>query len=415
MKFEKKSSTALRLASSSDPVFKEMNQSGLIPALFTSDHSIRGFNSSIWGLRRALQVAAFGSLVCASAHGQTPAQPETPRYPTADDGSSGRRSPATSDVFVDTAPDTYAVVRGDTLWGIAGRFLKQPWRWPQIWQMNRDQIRNPHWIYPGQTIVLDRTTGTMRLGTGPNANGTVKLSPQIRSETSRDAIPSIAPEAIEPYLSQPLIVDTATMRDAPRVVASRERVVLGVGDVAYVSGIVDPSVTNYQVFRPGRPLRDPDSGDVIAYQSDYLGTARVTRPGNPATVTIMSSKLEINAGDRLVPATKAGVISYAPHAPPGPISGRVISIYSGVQYAGASMIVAINRGSDDGLDVGSVLALKTFGRTIVDRTNGARETITLPDERKGLLFVFRVFDHIAYGLIASTAEAVEIGDVVTQP
>lgn len=371
-----------------------------------------------WGLAGLLQGALFTACFPAAAQTQDPSPYDSPRYPSAAPGADTtvRRSPATrSDVFVDTAPDTYTVVPGDTLWGIAGRFLKQPWRWPEIWQMNRDQIRNPHWIYPGQTIVLDRLTGTMRLSTGAARNGTVKLSPQVRVEASRNAIPSIPPEAIEPYLTQPLIVESATMMNAPRVVASRERVVLGTGDIAYVGGITDPSVSIYQLFRPGRELRDPDTGTVIAYQADYLGTAQVSRPGNPATLTITSSKMEINVGDRLVAATKPVVVSYVPHAPANPVSGRIISIYSGVASAGPSMVVAVNRGADDGLEVGTVLAIKTFGRTIVDRTNGVREVMTLPEERKGLLFIFRVFNHVAYGLITSSGEPVGVGDSVTQP
>ena len=373
-------------------------------------------------LVRSSSLALLQGLLCCAvlafeAHAQTDSAPQSdsPRYPTAasaDDPGNRRR---TTDVFVDSAPDTYTVVRGDTLWGIAGRFLKQPWRWPEIWQINRDQIRNPHWIYPGQTIVLDRATGTMRLGGGARSNGTVKLSPQVRVETGKDAIPSIRPEAIEPYLTQPLIVESATMRDAPRIVAARERVVLGAGDTAYVSGITDPSIALYQIFRPGRALKDPDTGEIVAYQADYLGTARVTRNGEPATITITTSKMEINAGDRLVAATKPAVINYMPHAPASPVGGRVISAYSGVAYAGTNMIVAVNRGSADGLDVGTVLAIKSFGRTIVDRTNGSRATITLPEERKGLLFVFRVFNRVAYGLITSSSEPVEVGDAVTQP
>ena len=391
MKFEKKSSTAFCRAS-----------------LPTSASRVNGLPIS--GLLRIVQGALLATCFGLNAHAQTTPSPyDAPRYPTA------APTAAAPDVFVASAPDSYTVVRGDTLWGIAGRFLKQPWRWPEIWQMNREQIRNPHWIYPGQTIILDRATGTMRLGGGPGANGTVKLSPQVRVEAGRDAIPSIPAEAIEPYLTQPLVIENAAMLEAPRVVASKERVVMGAGDIAYVAGITDPAVTTYQVFRPGRPLKDPDTGDVIAYQADYLGTARVTRPGNPATVTITSSKLEINVGDRLVPATKSTPINYVPHAPAAPVAGRVISTYSGVAYAGANMVIAVNRGAAEGLDVGTVLAIKSFGRTIIDKTNGSKEAITLPEERKGLLFIFRVFNHVAYGLITSSVDPVEVGDAVTQP
>ena len=376
--------------------------------------------SSKWGRVSAVQALLIAAACAPPVHAQTGAPGEAPRDPAAGpyDAPAATAQPGrrvSDDVFVASAPDSYTVVRGDTLWGIAGRFLTKPWRWPEIWQINRDQIRNPHWIYPGQTIILDRATGTMRFGGGPNGNGTVKLSPQVRVETGRQAIPSIPPEAIEPYLTQPLIVETRDMLDAPRIVGAKERVVLGAGDTAYVAGITDPSVGVYQLFRPGRELKDPDTGAVIAYQADYLGTARVTRPGDPATITITSSKREVNAGDRLVAATKPVVINYMPHAPAGALRGRIVSTYANVRYAGSNMTVAINRGAADGLDVGTILAIKTFGRTITDRTNGAREDIALPEERKGLLFVFRVFDHIAYGLITSTTDSVEVGDTVTQP
>ncbi len=419
MNFEKKSSTALRSAGifKSGPTVQNQQSTAETNVAASSITHLARCSKSRWGSSGLAQGALLALCFGFNAHAQTgAAQPDTPRYPTATpmDGATNSRR-ATTDVFVDTAPDTYTVVRGDTLWGIAGRFLKQPWRWPEIWQINRDQIRNPHWIYPGQVIVLDRATGTMRLGSGARSNGTVKLSPQVRVETGRDAIPSISPEAIEPYLTQPLVVESATMLEAPRVVASRERVVLGAGDTAYVAGITDPSITVYQIFRPGRALKDPDTGEIVAYQADYLGTARVTRPGNPATVTITSSKMEINAGDRLVAATKPAIINYMPHAPAGPVAGRVISAYSGVAYAGTNMVVAVNRGSADGLEIGTVLAIKTFGRTIVDKTNGISEKITLPEERKGLLFIFRVFNRIAYGLITSSSEPVEVGDTVTQP
>jgi len=416
MNSKKKSSTAFRpepsIGDASIMLVSQAKQHAIRSLRTASVRFVTFVGTFSWGLAGALQAVILGGAMAQSGAAQTAAPSTSAPY---DEPTTVRRSPTTSDVFVDSAPDRYTVVRGDSLWGIAGRFLKQPWRWPEIWQMNREQIRNPHWIYPGQVIILDRAMGTMRLGTGPEANGTVKLSPQVRIEAGRDAIPSIPPEAIEPYLTQPLVVESKNMLEAPRIVAAKERVVLGAGDIAYVAGITDPSITVYQLFRPGRELLDPDSGDVIAYQADYLGTARVTKPGNPATITITSSKSEVNAGDRLVAATKPVVINYVPHSPAVPVKGRVISIYSGVAYAGSSMVVAVNRGSAEGLDVGSILAIKSFGRTIADRTNGHKEEITLPEERKGLMFVFRVFNHIAYGLITSTSDSVEVGDTVTQP
>ncbi len=315
-----------------------------------------------------------------------------------------------NNVFVPNAPDRYTVVKGDTLWDISGRFLQKPWRWPEIWQMNKDQIRNPHWIYPGQVIILDKATGTMRL-----SDDTVKLMPQIRIGNERDAITSIPQDVIEPFLTQPIIVENADMLDAPRIVGAKERVILGRDDITYVGGITDPSVTSYQIFRPAKPLRDPDTNKVIAYQADYLGTAEVIAKGDPTTIRITASPQEIGVGARLVPAVKVGLINYVPHPPEKLISGRIISVYDGVAYAGKNMVVVLNRGKADGLEVGHVLATQVHGRTITDKTNGSSQTIKLPDERSGLMFVFRVFNNVSYALITSSTEPIVVGDVFTQP
>jgi hypothetical protein len=327
-------------------------------------------------------------------------------------------APATT--FTADAPDQYTVVKGDTLWGIAGRFLTSPWRWPEVWQKNKDQIKNPHWIYPGQVIIIDKVNGTMHIAgeatNGPGGEPTVTLHPTIRVESEKDAIPSIPQNVIEPFLTRPLVIDDATMRDAPRIVASKgDRVVLARGDYAYVSGIVDPKEHHYQVFRPGVALKDPDTGDTLGYQADYLGTAEVTHEGATTTVLITSFTEEITTGDRLVAAVEPHLINYMPHPPETDVQGRVVNTYSQVGLAGRGMIVALNRGSKDGLDIGTVLAVRSKGRTITDRTNGSSETIDLPDERTGLVFVFRLFDHVSYALVLSSDEGVEPGDVVVKP
>jgi LysM repeat protein len=323
--------------------------------------------------------------------------------------------PATKDVFVASAPNRYVVVRGDTLWGIAKRFLRNPLQWPQIWHMNRTQIKNPHWIYPGQVIVIDRTTGSMYLeGQGPG--GTVRVEPEVRVETSEEAIPSIPQDVIEPFLSRPLVVDTKTMESSPRIISAKgDRVILARGDVAYVAGITDPNITSYQIYRPGTPLKDPETGNVMAYQAEYLGAAQVTRSGNPATVVITSFAEEIAAGDRLVPSAQPALINYVPHAPDRPVKGQLIGSLGHEGYAGRDMIVVLNRGADSGLEIGNVLAVQSAGREITDRTNGSAESFKLPDERNGLIFVFRVYDNIAYALVLDADIEMQAGDVFTQP
>jgi len=324
--------------------------------------------------------------------------------------------------FLDAAPDQHIVVRGDTLWGISGKFLQHPWCWPQVWDMNREQIRNPHWIYPGQIVYLDRAAGRLRLAqpVGSNTNGAnARLSPQIRSrQLDAEAIAAIPSGAIEPFLSQPLIVEQAQLQNTPRIVATQEgRVYLGKNDKAYVRGdLADGAI--FQVFRPGKPLADPDSKAILGYEAMYLGDVKLERSAATAdeahTFIVIRSKEEMGVGDRLLPTPPMPIMNYVPHAPASPVGARVISVYGGVSHAGSNQIVAINRGSADGIDVGTALELYRFGRIVPDPTDDKRP-VKLPDERYGSLFVFRVFEQISYGLIMQVTDSVQVGDVARSP
>lgn len=333
--------------------------------------------------------------------------------------------------FRPNAPDQHVVVRGDTLWDISGRFLEHPWCWPQVWGMNRDEIRNPHWIYPGQIVYFDRANRRLSLtrpgsGDGAGLNGTIKLSPQLRTEgLGKDAIRSIPTGAIEPFLTQPLIVEADELEGAPRIAAAAAtRVFLGKDDKVYVRGDIKDG-TSFQVFRPGFPVKDPETGKLLAYEAHYLGTVRLSRKAGAAneahTFVVASSKQEMGVGDLLMPAPPTPIQSYVPHPPEVVVDARVASIYNGVTYAGQNQVVTINRGSVDGLDIGSVLQLYHLGKTVSDPTGkrsmlGMRtEKIKLPDEQYGTLFIFRVFKHISYGLIMQVTEPVEVGDVAKSP
>src|SRR5688572_6901413 len=279
------------------------------------------------------------------------------------------------------APDRYVVVPGDTPWGISGRFLQDPWRWPSLWRMNQEQLRNPHRIFPGDVLVLDREAGTLRLadpsdpaaaaaardrrglGDAPSdvRGNVVKLSPRTRAEPLKDkAVPTIPPSVIEPFLSRPLIVGQNELDDAPRIMATEEnRVTIGAGSVAYAQGLADgKGTTVWQVFRRGDPLVDPESNETLGYLAIYLGEARVTKFGDPSTITITRSMQEIGVGDRLMPATReVPVFAYVPRAPWRPVRGRVVSTYGSLGETGPLGIVALSKGSNDGLEVGHVLAI----------------------------------------------------------
>jgi hypothetical protein len=326
------------------------------------------------------------------------------------------------------APDRYVVVRGDTLWGISQRYTDSPWRWPELWNMNKDQIRNPHLIYPGYVILLDRVRGQLSISSGESSSQTVtgtgmgtgglKLSPRMRMESlSKLEIPSIPPSAIEPFLRRPLVIEPDGLDKAPTIVGTEaDRVILAAGNKAYVRGISDSKEDTWYVYRRGGPLVDPDTNQTLGFEAIYLGTAQVARAGDPTTVVLSSAVQEVGAGDKLVAAGNPQPPSYAPHPPTSEVRGRVMSIYGGlgkVGEAGQHSIITINRGRTNGLEVGHVLALYSAGEVVRDVTTGSK--IKLPDERSGLTFVFRVFDRVSYALVMHVTRPVSPLDVVQNP
>ncbi len=327
-------------------------------------------------------------------------------------GSALSQTPKAPFSFRPDAPERYVVVPGDTLWGIAERYTDSPWRWPELWNLNKDQVSNPHRLYPGNVIVLDRTRGKLEV------RDSVKLSPQVRSELlARQAVPSIPAAIIEPFLVRPLVVEPGGLEKAPAIVATEEnRVILGPGNQAYVRGLGTSKVPTWFIYRQGKPLIDPDTERTLGFEAIYLGTARLVRSGEPATIQVTSAVQEVGRGDRLVPAELSDTISYAPHAPGGLIKGRIISIFGGITQvgeAGIQSIVTLNRGKADGVEVGHVLAIYRQGATVRDVASST--PIQVPDERYGLAFVFRTFERVSYALIMHATRPVNPLDVVQTP
>lgn len=373
----------------------------------------------------------------------------------------------------DNAPETYVVVKGDTLWDISGRFLKDPWRWPQIWNMNRSEIKNPHWIYPGDMVVLDRSGKEPRLSlVKGNAGGmqTVKLSPGVRATNiSNEAIPAIPISVIHPFLSQPRVVPKGAFDDAPFILGSNtDRVVLASGDDAFATG-GKPGVTRWNLLRPGKALKDPESGEVLGYEVEYLGDARTLVEGAPQKIRITRSTQEILPKDKLVEADNTTIYEFVPHAPEAKIRGRIISAYGGMTDSGRYQTVVINKGSNDGLEPGHVLTvfregqavtltrdekdrmtwvnekskgvpdggawlyndvrcLKEDGKVTYDQVAEVRNTfrntclgnsndraVKLPDSRSGLVMVYRVYDRVSYALIMESDGPVYLLDTVRNP
>ena len=371
---------------------------------------------------------------------------------------------ATTADLTEGAPDRYVVVPGDTLWGIAGRFLKDPWKWNELWKMNQEQIKNPNRIYPGDVIVLDKSAAELRLRLLKTE--TVKLSPQVRaSALPAEPVPTIPTADIEPFLSKPLVIAQNQLASAPRIVRTQEsRVALGAGNTAYVQGITKDKGDFWQIFRPGSALVDPDTNETLGHEALFLGEAKVEKFGDVTTIQILKSALEIYAGDYLLPAPREAVLdNYVPHAPGRKINARIIAAYGSLFEVGNNAIVALSKGARDGLEVGHVLAIyrnlnastnqlresSLWGRTGLiyneknPKTNYVNEPLVtrdsplwgrvgpagyshkddktslpsppLPDERYGLMMVFRVFDRASYALIMNASRQVNVLDLATNP
>lgn len=346
------------------------------------------------------------------------------------------------------APDRYTVQRGDTLWGISGRYLDKPWNWPQLWGMNRDQVRNPHRIYPGDVLVLDRSTGRLSVDT-------VKLSPSVRREDMAQVVPTIQAGAINAFLSRPMVVSEFELESSPRIMATEEnRVAVGAGNTAFARGLTKDKGVNWHIYRRGDKLVDPDSGATLGYVAIYLGEARVRQFGDISRIEIVKSTQEIYTDDRLLPVGKElPQFAYVPRSPTGKVQGRVISLQDNLWETGKYFVVALSKGAKDGVEVGNVLALyrsqnaaryslrtsPLFGREGLSGNDGRRtyyeERLTprdgpiypvttpindadlanLPDDRYGLVMVFRTFDSASFALVMESSRPVALLDVVTNP
>jgi hypothetical protein len=295
--------------------------------------------------------------------------------------------------------------------------------------MNRDQIRNPHWIYPGDVLVL--STGPdgrpqLSLAAPVEERPTIKLSPGIRTEPiNTGAIPAIPPAIIDPFLTRPLVVDEGALERSPRIVGGPDsRVVLAAGYTIYATGLAEADGRNWQVYRPGKPLRSPGQKDVLGYEAVYLGDAVVDKFGEVATLVVLSSNQEIVAGDRLVQVPRERIVSYPPHSPERAINGRIIALPTTLVESGRDAVITVDLGAKDGIEIGHVIALyHDAGRIPAPGQPQSaawkfweeKPTLQLPPERIGLAFVFRVFDRVSYALVLNSTKQVELGDWVQKP
>ena len=403
-------------------------------------------------LHRLRPLAGLSALAAALLTGQAWAQ-SVPNFPITPGQRATANQVAEAGVplseLAPNAPDSYTIKRGDTLWAISRVFLKSPWRWPELWGMNLQDIRNPHLIFPNQVLYLIKANGRATLSTRRPGGGveTVKVSPRIRSEGLSDsAVPPISLQAIEAFLTESLIVDESALARAPRIVATPEtRVLLSRGDRAYARGayssgepgeplsLDEGKPRDFRVFRNATPLKDPTTGQILGYEAQYVGKAQLERgemsrqmasaDGKvqteliPATIDIVAAKEEMRVGDRMLPEPERLLSNYVPSAPNGVQTGQIVSVGQGnaVTYAAQNQVVVINRGKADGIERGHVLALLRETSTLTDKTDAARPTLRLPGERNGLMMVFQTFDRLSYALVLDIRDGVKVGDRFTNP
>jgi nucleoid-associated protein YgaU len=319
-------------------------------------------------------------------------------------------------------PDVYPVKKGDTLWDISSAFLKDPWLWPEIWQAN-PQIENPHLIYPGDLIKLVYIDGkpalTLERGqrTLTYKNGdTIKLSPQVRSEPLDTVIPAIPLEYVQSFLVDNRVLTEEEINLSPYLIAGDEQhIVMGVGDYIYGRGDWSQSHQNYGVFRKGPAYFDPDTKEMLGIAALDMGMARYENAeGDIARFKLTKSKEDIRPGDRLIPTEERKLDSvFHPRSPQGEVKGYIIHVFSGVRNVSQYDVVVLNLGDRDGITVGDVLAVHGTGESVRDSVTG--ELVKLPDERRGVLMVFRTFEKVSYGLILRAEAPLKVMDVVKNP
>lgn len=332
----------------------------------------------------------------------------------------------------ENAPDRYVVVKGDTLWDISARFFKDPWKWPEIWGYNKDTIKDPHWIYPGDTVYLDRAHMVLSVNEPPPAmasgvpateteqtssvSDAVKMSPRARVVPgTSEAIPSVSLKDIGPFLSRPLVIEEDEMENSPILAGTYEqRQLLGYNDVAYAENMPSDKGKSWQIYRPDRKFIDPETREMLGYEVIYLGDAMVEKFGDVTSLKITRSVLEIHKGDRFSQSVSGFSANYLPHAPRSEINARVISVYGGVVQAGQNAVITLNKGRRDGLENGHVLSLYQTGE-VLDRPGLFTGDLVLPDVKYGTVFVFRVFEKVSYALVMQTRLPVQLQDSARNP
>lgn len=318
-------------------------------------------------------------------------------------------------------PERYVVAKGDNLWDISSRFLRDPWRWPDVWGKN-PQISNPHLIYPGDIISLIYRDGKPELVVTRSDAPYTRLSPRVRTtplDETPHAIQTIPMDVIQQFLDNSIVLNASEYETGPYLVSMEDgRIIGGTGNNLYARNIEGISAERFQVFHSGQAYKSPSNpNEVLGYEATYVGEARMVKKGDPATLTLTSSRREALIGDRLLPASASATKpNFTPRVPTSQVSGKIISVVNGVSRIGQHMTVVIDRGARDGLESGHVLAVDRAGATVLDRQQSAGNSqVKLPDERAGLLMVYRAFDRVSLALVMSAEREMRLYDNVRTP
>ena len=415
-------------------------------------------NNKITGLRLASVLLPAFIMVSLNGCSSTqpvaePAAPSPIVYPEASEPEPAPESdlaaisdqPGSSDIIAPNFPERYVVVKGDTLWDISKRFLKDPWLWPSVWHINPG-IRNPHLIYPGDVIVmyivdgkpyitLDGQAGVQPEGVASGGSTqqpvrvpaevkpglkVVKLSPSSRVSGIHKAISTIPVSAIRAFLDRPRVVTEDELEDAPYIVSSyEEHLISGTGNKVYARELRNP-IAGYNIVRPGKEYVDPETGDVLGFEAIYLADARFIKSGKdedePATLMVTKAMREILNNDVLIPhEQREEMFQFTPRAPDSQVKGQIMSVFNGVSQIGQYMVVVLNRGERDGLAPGHVLAVMQKGAEVNDQRKWFFSSVELPDERAGIMMVFKTYQNLSYALIMEADRVMHVNDRFENP
>ncbi|MBI3774982.1 MAG: LysM peptidoglycan-binding domain-containing protein [Gammaproteobacteria bacterium] len=318
-------------------------------------------------------------------------------------------------------PARYVVRTGDTLWEIASRFLRDPWRWPDVWDFE-NKIENPQYIYPGDVVVLVKTNGKpmLKVQRSEAKAATTRLTPRIRATKLDRAIPTLPIDAIKQFVSQPRVLTERDLQSSGYVVASSgDHLIGGTGDQIYARGLPAGKNNSFAIYRTGKSYQNTGgkSDELLGYEAIYIGTAMVKTFGDPSTLQIVDANRETLIGDRLLPMARPESDSqWVPRAPEAPVEGRIIDVVDAVARVGQFQTVVLNLGELDGLQRGHVLAVYRAGSDARDVVSSdSRDSVQLPDTRAGLAMVFRTFDRVSYALIMKAEQDIRLYDAVRKP